>query len=163
MSSYIPIASQTLGSSASSVTFSSIPTTLGGKTLRDLVLVANVIPNGSAVGYSLRFNGDSTSSYFSVIAEGNGSSASSNTYPATTFEDIYNVAGVGPGPSIRITQVFDYSQTSKHKSILSRVNNPGSAVAMAAGRYAKTDAITSVVLLTDAAAGTTFSLYGIEG
>ena len=58
MSTYTPIATQTLGSAAASVTFSSIP-----QGYTDLVLVDNV-KSASGAGDSeldVRFNGDSGS------------------------------------------------------------------------------------------------------
>jgi hypothetical protein len=172
MSSYIPIASQTLGSSASSVTFSSIPTTLNGKTLRDLVLViqAQAANSGVVTNLLMRINGDTASNYAEVRMRGDGSSASSN---AVTFSEMTISSGgslVSTVPLQINLQIMDFAQTDKHKSILNRANGASAsftATAASAFRWANTSAITSVSIFPDSpnlmAAGSTFSLYGIEG
>ena len=167
MSSYIPIASQTLGSSASSVTFSSIPTTLNGKTLRDLVLIAT--PIGTVNQFeALTFNGDTGANYNLVWMSGNGSTAASSG--GSGYNNIINDQG---WDSVRTTygtqfvyNIFDYSQTNKHKSVLLRTNRADFRTVATAARWANTAAITSITFVQvsgNLAAGSTFSLYGIEG
>jgi len=65
---YTPIATQTLGSSVSTVTFSSI-----SGTYTDLVLIAQPIAS-AGVDLELRFNGDSGSNYSCTQLSGDGSS-----------------------------------------------------------------------------------------
>jgi len=150
------------------VTFSSIPTTLDGKTLRDLVLVAQAKPVAAGNAYmETQFN-SINSGYFTVIAEGTGSTTASSTVTGTTglvfvnnTQDFNSTTG-----GITVLQFFDYAQTNKHKSVLARLNNTSLGTLMGAGRWASTAAITSVRLSlfgTSFAAGSTFSLYGIEG
>jgi hypothetical protein len=165
MSSYIPIASQTLGSSAASVTFSSIPTTLNGKTLRDLVLVHST----AGTPPRMRVNSDTGSNYSHVRMSGNGSSATSGGYTDTSV-NLFAVGFSGnPGPSTDVdfvvTQIFDYATTDKHKTMLSRHSIASGAVEAFANRWANTSAITSILIYGDSnfAAGSTFSLYGLEG
>jgi len=55
MSTYTPIASQTLGSAASSVTFSSIP-----QGYTDLVLVINSVAASSTNNMDMSFNSDTS-------------------------------------------------------------------------------------------------------
>lgn len=165
MSSYIPIASQTLGSSASSVTFSSIPTTLNGKTLRDLVLVMSVKATAGTPATYIRTN-SSLGDYYGVWMFGDGSSASSSTQPnssrlyASTSTDYANF-------TVITAQFFDFAQTNKHKSVLSRWGSATNInVGAYAGRWDKTTAISSLLIYPDSfafEAGSTFSLYGIEG
>jgi hypothetical protein len=167
MSSYIPIASQTLGSSASSVTFSSIPTTLNGKTLRDLVLVCNMIGTSTGGGLFMRINSDTGSNYSRVIADGTGSGVLSNSGTTTSFFTMWGSQEVSGSTSTSIFQLLDYSVTDKHKAILARSNNVvDSGVSMAAGRWANTAAVNALLISlfsNQFAAGSTFSLYGIEG
>jgi hypothetical protein len=169
MSSYIPIASQTLGSSASSVTFSSIPTTLNGKTLRDLVVVVSAKPVASGDYFMQTQFNSNTSGYLVVIAEGTPGGVASVTQSGSSLYFINNTSDFNSvAGGLTTLQIFDYAQTNKHKSVLARLNNPGSypSVLMGAGRWANTAAITSMVLTltgTSFAAGSTFSLYGIEG
>ena len=151
---YIPLATVTLGSSASSITFSSIPATY-----RDLVLVGD---------YSASANGDIQISF-------NGSTADRSRVlmyavpveaGSTTGSNI-NFAGYYTGNrSAGIAQFMDYSATDKHKTILLRTqtaSGPTEVVATAA-RWASTSAITSIGLNFAAgtlSTGTTFLLYGI--
>ncbi len=161
MSSYIPIASQTLGSSASSVTFSSIPTTLNGKTLRDLVVVINGVPSTSA-SLALRFNADSGANYPYVLMEGHPTLGPRSA--ATTGTDLS--IGFVTTNFVGIASVMDYAQTNKHKSAIARADDGGNRTTATAGRWANTAAITSLTVLVGSGTfntGTTFNLFGIEG
>jgi hypothetical protein len=155
---YTPLATVTLASSASSVTFSSIPATY-----RDLILVHNGTSSNASLNTVLaRLNADSGSNFFQVAMAGDGSSTSSFTFTGT---------GVSAGftrsteLSVNITQIMDYSATDKHKTALSRHNNSAQQVRAAATRWANTAAVSSIVLVIDTGAtfssGTTFSLYGV--
>ena len=71
MSTYTPVASQTLSASASSVTFSNIP-----QDYTDLVLVA--VPAGSTGSngfFRFRLNSDSGTNYSSTYIYGDGTTA----------------------------------------------------------------------------------------
>ncbi len=167
MSSYIPIASQTLTAAAASVTFSSIPTTVDGKTLRDLVVVCDKLRSEiSGRTFRVRLNGDTASSYSEVTMYGNGSSAVSSTAAADHFRFYpFNLPAVPGQEPTFIISLFDYAQTDKHKSILTRTANWDAATVATAGRYASTNATTEISFFLSAdniAAGATFSLYGIE-
>jgi len=82
---YTPLATVTLGSTAASVTFSSIPATY-----RDLILIITAQRTGSPVNVGMRFNGDSGSNYSSVFMTGTGSSAISGTVSGTNVQlDVY--------------------------------------------------------------------------
>jgi hypothetical protein len=151
---YTPLATVTLGSSASSVTFSSIPATY-----RDLVVVISCTATSNGdIGW--RANGDTGSNY-SAVQAGVGATtggAFSNAPTGTT-------ALAGSGGTVQSTsvlQLMDYSATDKHKTSLSRANQGDAFVNMAASRYASTSAITSLTLLSlTFNTGSTFSLYGI--
>jgi hypothetical protein len=168
MSSYIPIASQTLGSSAASVTFSSIPTTLNGKTLRDLVVVIDkvrAISTGRT--FFMRINGSAVD-YFSIYMTSNGPSGQSASVSGDDKLRLYpfsHPAVPGQEPNYRI-QLFDYTQTNKHKSGLVDSDNWDVATTRYAARWGNTSAITSLSFAMDSgdiAAGATFNLFGIEG
>lgn len=165
MSSYIPIASQTLASAQASVTFNSIPTTLNGKTLRDLVLVVRADMSGTDM-MAVRFNGDTGNNYNDVYAHGNGSAvgSSADTNYNRIFLEVLNNNSTG---KMALLHIMDYAATNKHKSTLGRGSSPNGSVQMVAGRWASTAAITSITLLQFSSAnynaGSTFSLYGIEG
>jgi hypothetical protein len=149
---YTPLATVTLGSSAASVTFSSIPATY-----RDLILIVN---GTASAGQNIKgiFNSDSTASNYSrVTAYGDGSSTASGSANDNSF--LY----FQTSQSIITCQVMDYSATDKHKSVLVRTSN-SSLAEMTAARWANTAAITSFQILTTTgtfSTGTTFSLYGV--
>jgi hypothetical protein len=156
---YTSLANITLGSSASSVTFSSIPATY-----RDLVLIhTGTSTNTSVNSLQIRVNGDSGSNYFGVVmASDNG------TIGSASFTDSGFIAGytLNTGPSGNIAQIMDYSATDKHKTMITRNNTmPDSRVRSIAMRWANTAAITSLLCRIDSGAsfnsGTTLALYGI--
>jgi len=156
-STYTPIATTTLGSSATSYTFSSIPSTY-----TDLVLVASMKYTVTGDYTKLTFNSDSGSNYSSTYLIGNGSSASSGrtssvtsinvAYDANneTFTDIFNIQ--------------NYSNTTTYKTVLNRHSVAGTRVEALVGLWRSTAAISSIILTanTGYAAGTTFTLYGIQ-
>jgi hypothetical protein len=160
MSSYIPIASIT--SSGNTITFSSIPTTLNGKTLRDLILIADIGGNDEVI---IRFNDDTSNTYSWVRMRGDGSDASSLTSNVDSYIDPNLNLSVG-GRAVIQMNVMDFSQTNKHKSVLLRVSHPSARVNAVAGRYPSTSAINSLTIKAFQSFGSingTFSLYGIEG
>lgn len=155
---YIALATTTLGSSASSVTFSSIPATY-----KDLMLVVSGTISGapdSVRGVELFFNGNETSSNYSYVwaygdSSGPGSVSGSNQFFA-----------INGNPSNAIVQIMDYSATDKHKTSLFRYSAGTQETGMLAGRFASTSAISSLVIKDASAAfsfnsGTTISLYGV--
>lgn len=145
---YISIASITLSSNVSSVTFGSIP-----QTYRDLVIA--VTGTVSLTGDLLiEFNGNSSNlSYVKITSDGSTAATSRNRVGLFTTE------------SQIISEIIDYSVTNKHKLSLTRASAADEEVAQMVSRWANTAAITSCkiepsngVLQT----GTTLALYGIE-
>jgi hypothetical protein len=153
---YTALATVTLGASASSVTFSSIPATY-----RDLILITDgVISITGSDSLGLRFNSDTGSNYSRVRMFGTGSSTSSDS-ATLSYADVGVISNANKGVSV--IQVMDYSATDKHKTTISRSN--GIWAGAWASRWANTSAITSVLVRTEStlsfAAGATFSLYGV--
>jgi hypothetical protein len=158
---YTPLATVTLASNTSSVTFTGIPATY-----RDLIFVFA----GTATAQSssrFRMNGITGSNYSFVRAGGNGSTTFSSAPTDTYFPLVWSNSELSTTQSNAIVQIMDYSATDKHKTVLIREtnNNPsGPAVTMYAGRLDTTSAITSLTALVSAnnfATGSTFSLYGV--
>ena len=150
---YTLIDSTTLGSSASTVTFSSIPT--GG----DLAIVVDTTFTGGA-SINFRLNNDSGSNYSFVLMRGSSSAADASDSVNTT----QGTFGYSVGKSLAIVDIFDYSATDKHKSVLSKFNN-STYVFAHANRWADTSAVNRIdFILTGGesfAAGSTFYLYNI--
>lgn len=148
----------TLTANASSVTFSNIPQSFG-----DLVLVADFLGASTTNAELLiRLNNDSAGNYSQVKMAGNGSSTSSSSVSGVNGARI----GYGPNSTSRsnaISHIMDYSAVDKHKTILTRTNEPDEVWATAC-RWANTAAVTSVSFLYEGislAAGTTVFLYGV--
>jgi hypothetical protein len=151
---YTPLATVNLGSSASSVTFSSIPATY-----RDLILVVNGT-NANSVDNFWRANGDSGFNYSYIRANNSGNSPVSSKFSGGSEA----WAGrIGPDRSTIILQFMDYSANDKHKTVLTRANVGGTTVTMEASRWANNSAITSIAILASGSfnANSTFNLYGV--
>jgi hypothetical protein len=153
---YIPLATITLGSAQSSVTFGSI-----AATFRDLVLVINgTMSANSYIG--AQFNSDNGSNYSGIRMYGDGSNPYSSTLSTNYawFNDFFTT------PSTTIAQVMDYSASDKHKSVLVRQGSASYVAGAVASRWADTQAITSMKIVCEAgktfSVATTFSLYGIH-
>ena len=158
---YEPIATQTLGSAAASVTFSSIS---GSYT--DLVLVTNASNASTDSAMYMQFNTDTASNYSSTRLSGDGTSATS----ATTANTVFVVAGranaTGSISANGIAQIMNYSNTTTYKTTITRANNAASISGAYVGMWRNTAAITSILVYSANAAnissGSTFTLYGIK-
>lgn len=158
---YTPLANITLGSSASTITFSSI-----SQAYKDLVIVTSLVSSGTYASASMRMNGDTGSNYSYVFAVDGPSSFSGTSSAMSLFW-----SGFASGGNVTsIVQVMDYSATDKHKTSLFRINkfdSEGNSVGMAAQRWASTSAVTSFSIYSSGgygqpfAAGTTVSLFGV--
>ena len=159
---YVALATQTLSSSATSVTFSSIS---NGYT--DLILVANtIVPTGNTFPEcSLRFNSDTGSNYSSTYLLGLSSSAISGRASNITYADCGYLSANSGNPNTRIINIMNYSNTTTNKTVLVRGSSVnGNQVISYANLWRNTAAITSIDVFTQSgtyAAGSTFSLYGI--
>lgn len=161
---YEPIASQTLGSAASSVEFTSI-----SGTFTDLILVCQFTPS-TTMEARLRFNSDTGTNYSRTILSGHnpGSTGSARFSNATSIGGSWQV---GPGSSDisqAFFQIMSYANTNVNKTVLARFNNwQGSSweVMPTVGLWRNTAAITTVTVLASSGnfnSGSTFSLYGIK-
>jgi hypothetical protein len=158
---YVLLNQVTLAAASSTVTFSNIPQTYG-----DLVLVCNSkLVTGPAQDQTLYFNGDSGANYSVVIMWGDGSTRGSQPYSGQTnlLIDFYGSVDTAFS-NVTVVQIMDYSATDKHKVVLSRANRASSGVDAIAGRWANTNAITSITYFASGRtfdAGSTVSLYGV--
>jgi len=144
---YDLLASTTLTSSSTSITFASIDQSYG-----DLILVVNV---GAAV---MRLNGDTGYYYPAVGMFGNGSTAASAVLNNTHFNSYYTSLPNGMSKF----QIMDYSATDKHKSVLFEYSQGAVAIERYAGRFTRTAAITSLEIgIYTYPIGSTFNLYGV--
>ena len=159
---YTLIDSVTLGSSAASVTFSSLNTIAAG--YRDVIIVVDASATAGSNNFLGKVNAD-TSNHSVVLMSGNGSSAASTSYANQGAFFLNYSDTVTTGRYQATLQFFDIHQTDKHKSMLYRLNNAANGVTSGAGRWGSTSAITSIEVYVPAnafASGSTFFIYGIE-
>jgi hypothetical protein len=160
---YDCIATTTLGSAQSSVTFSSIS---GSYT--DLVLIANFALSSSSQDVRLQVgNGsiDTGTNYSGTYLTGNGSSAASSKNSGSDFISGYRVTGGGTGNQTAIYQFQNYSNTTTNKTILDRINDASVEVVAGVGLWRSTSAINTIKLYPSSSnfvSGSTFTLYGIK-
>jgi hypothetical protein len=151
---YEPIATTTLGSNQSSVTFSSF----SGYT--DLVLIFNGTITTGDDTWGVQFNSDTGSNYSSTALYGDSSSAGSNrTSSSTKASTSYS----GTANSTTIINFQNYANSTTYKTALVR-NNGGGFVSARVVLWRSTSAITSIVASPNTyqfATGSTFTLYGI--
>lgn len=175
------ISTTVLSSSASSVTFASVP-----QTYKHLQLRWNGRNSeswgmtGLASGYWLRINGVTSASYSTHNLEGSGSSVGITTYSnlsyvrmVTALANAYSPAGAFTGG---ITDFLDYTNSSTNKTLRSLAGYTSNStekggVTLASGALHSAGAINSITIGAGAAsdgsgmfiAGSRFSLYGIKG
>jgi len=156
---YSLIQSTTLGSTQSTITFSSIPSTY-----TDLVLVCSPLTTAAAA-VQIRFNSDTGTNYSRTLLSGNGSSASSQR-ASNLDQNSISYSGANTTPYTAITQFQDYSNTTTHKTYISRSSSASDEVIAYVGLWRSTAAISTILLFPSSSgsftAGSTFKLYGIE-
>jgi hypothetical protein len=161
-STYTPIATQTLGSSAASVTFSSIS---GSYT--DLILITNATStSGGSQSISIKVgNGsvDTGANYSLTYLYGDGSSAVSGRYSNANY--LYTGRVTNTNLSTGITHFQNYSNTTTYKTVLSEGRNAAAIIINLVNLWRSTSAINIMELGIDGgysfASGSTFTLYGI--
>lgn len=159
---YEPIATTTLGSAASSITFSSIP---GTYTDLRLAIVCRTNTDSDA---AIQFNSNTGTNYSQTNLYGNGSTVTSGR--STSATRIYANGGGNTSstiPHLYTIDIFSYAG-STNKTVLasgSQDRNGSGVVNNSCGLWRNTNAITSISIVTAGSdtfsAGTTATLYGI--
>ena len=159
---YEKIATSTLGSATATVTFSSIS---GSYT--DLVFILNV--KGSVAGVdddvTATFNSDTGSNYSWTRIYGDGTNAGALRGTAQTVLRVGNQSGTGSSAfSPMILNIMNYANTTTHKTMLARPNNPARIVDAYVNLWRNTSAISTVSFACGGnfIAGSTFTIYGIK-
>lgn len=159
-STLTPIATVTLTSSASTVAFTSIPSTY-----TDLMLVLT----GKYTGVddsspALRFNGDSSSNYSTTYL--NGSAGSATSAREANGNTIY-IGSMSGDQSTSIAHILNYSNATTYKTVLSRGGHTTYRVRAYVGVWRATpQTITRIDAYGNGTynfdVGTTLTLYGIK-
>jgi hypothetical protein len=157
------LAQTVLGSSASSVTFNSIP-----QTHRDLWIVIFGIATGTSLAQiKMRVNGSSTAAYETQAMFGIDTGANAVRLTSQTSLECGIIGETDPSTSEAV--IAGYTNTSYAKMVLSRASYQDTSgfpiIWSSAGhKYDDTSAITSLTLFPQTnnfAAGASFSLYGL--
>jgi hypothetical protein len=156
-STYEPIATQTLGSAAASVTFSSIPSTY-----TDLIAVFNGASTGGFESVRVTINSDTGSNYSRILLIGTGSVAGLSR---ANNESYLTLGAMNTTNSTNLWQFMNYSNTTTNKTVLARANVASNTVRENLGLWRNTSAITQLdfsASVSTIAAGSTITLYGIK-
>ena len=157
---YEPIATTTLGSAASTITFSSI-----GSGYTDLRLVL-VTRDASGSIIRLRFNSDTATNYSRTNLSGNGTTASSSV--TTSANNISIGFGITTANvwGFYTMDIFSYAASTNKTCLVtaSEDENGSGTVSRRVGLWRSTAAITAIELSATSgtfASGSTATLYGI--
>ena len=163
---YTALATQTLGTAASSVTFSSIP-----QGYTDLRMVISAKSTHTATTQvKLNFNSDTSSNYSWTRLFGDGSSPGSDRTSATTYYELGYISGTdgSGGFDILTCDVMNYSNATTYKTSLTKwqdMNASSKYLMTVVSLWKKTpEAINTIALTTsngNFATGSTFTIYGI--
>jgi hypothetical protein len=176
---YDSIATTTLGSSASTITFSSIPSTYTHLQIR--MIGKAVDTNLEQYNPRIRFNGDTGANYALHFVRGYGTTVDRGSSTSQTS----GLAGVSSFPSSNaaytsvfgtsVVDILDYANTSKNKTLKTlngfEANGAGNGTneagqsGFSSTLWMSTSAITSITIYSDSnfAQYSSFALYGIKG
>jgi hypothetical protein len=168
---YDSIATTTVSSSVSTITFSSIPATYTHLQLR--IIARGTVAQGEMQTF-YRFNSDTGTNYAYHLFRGNGSAAFSDggtSASQASAQTRYSAANATSGIfGAGVTDILDYANTSKYTTIrnLGGVDANGSGqVYYTSGLWMNTSAVTSITIGIndggDFAQYSSFALYGIKG
>ena len=167
LTDFYQIATTTLGSATSSVTFSSIPGTFTHLQIRAIARATSAV---SDLDIIVQFNSDTASNYSSHQLYGDGSSAASGHFLGTYMTLFYTTAGNALANNFgsAVIDILDYANTNKYKTArsLSGLDNNGNGYALLrSGNWRSTSAITSITLSVSSgniAQYSSFALYGVK-
>lgn len=157
---YEPIATTTLSSAQSTVTFSSIS---GSYTDLVVIVTGNKSGTGSS-DISWRANGDTGSNYSQTTIYGTGSGSPQSDRGSNVTAS--RAGRVGASQSVSILNFFNYSSTVTYKSSISKGSVGDNLIIYQMGLWRSLNAITSLDFTLATAdnfsSGCTFTIYGIK-
>lgn len=147
---------------ASTITFSSIPSTYTHLQLRLFMVGTN-----ATMDVWGRFNSDTGSNYATHRIYGDGTSAAAGGAATSSKIDFFAWSNTQPG--VAVIDILDYANTSKYKtsrSLTGSDSNGSGYMMFTSGLWQNTSAINSITFFPQVgtfAAGTHAALYGIKG
>ena len=163
--SYESIATVTVSSAVSSVTFSSIPATYTHLQIRGIIQKSTA----GDVAMRMSFNSDTGTNYTYHFLDGNATSAIAGGTGSDLFDVFYPISTTASMFSGAIIDILDYANTNKYKTsrVLAETDLNGSGrFGLKSGLWMNTNAITSITLNPSSgnfSQYSQFALYGIKG
>jgi hypothetical protein len=158
---YEAIATQTLSSSQTTVTFSSI-----SQEYTDIIAVLNLTSVGdNMLGRVGNGSIDTGNNYSSTRVGGNGSSASSSRSSSTSYLIFDGSAYLNTARATYVIQYMNYTNNTTKKTILARGNNSSVGVDAVVLTWSSTSPINTISFNSSSnqyLTGSTFTLYGIK-
>jgi hypothetical protein len=164
------IATQTVSTPVTSITFSSIPQTYKHLQLRHIARNSGA---NTDLNIAARFNGDSSSIYSEHYFYGSGTAAAAGANVNTNAILFGRMTGANSTSGlfgISVNDILDYTNTNKfktHRCFCGHDQTGSGFIFMFSGNWRSTSAITSITIYpgdfaTTFAAGSSFALYGIN-
>lgn len=168
---YDSIATTTVGAGgASSITFSSIPSTYTHLQVRLLARTNRAAVSDYGI---VTLNSDSGANYSYHYLQGDGSSATAGSSTNSNYVFMDKFAASSAGSNVFgtvILDVLDYTNTNKYKTTRSLGgydNNGDGVIELTSGNWRNTNAITSITIAPGAGTSfnqySSFALYGVKG
>jgi hypothetical protein len=164
------IASTTLSTASSTITFSSIPADYTHLQVR--FMGKSSYTTGTVDTLRATFNSDSAGNYSYHFLRGNGSAASSDNDVSVTSLFLGNQANTGSGMTsifgAGVLDILDYANTNKYKTIRTLCgydSNGDGRVLLSSSNWRSSSAITSVSFTMangNFTTDTSFALYGVK-
>jgi hypothetical protein len=169
--SYESIATTTVGAGgASSITFSSIPSTYQHLQIRMLARSTTAAGNSNAY---IQFNSDTAANYSFHELTGSGGTAGSAGSASITGPRICNYPAASSTASMfggGVIDILDYKDTNKYKtyrSLNGNDQNGSGYIILFSGNWRSTSAVSSIVIGDNSGGNfvqySSFALYGIKG
>lgn len=158
---YEPIATTTLGSTSTLVTFSSIPATY-----TDLFVACQIKRTSATLNFRLTLNNDTSAlySYTRLSAYSTTGIASDRITGGANFQPWFNGAAFTNISNFTFN-LMNYANTTTFKSVLFKNAEAGGEMTATVGTYQSTSAINRIDFTAGSnsfATGCTFTLYGIK-
>jgi hypothetical protein len=165
LTDYESIQTVTLGSSASTISFTSIPGTYKHLQIRAFARYTT----GTETGVKMRINSDTGSNYAYHELYGTGTGAgAANGINQTAISDVIYINSTASVYGAAVVDILDYADTNKFKTIRSLNGadvNGGGYITFMSGLWRSTSAITNIEMYVAAnamAQYSSFALYGIK-
>lgn len=179
--SYESIATITVSTAVSSVSFTSIPATYKHLQIRFIAQSNYSFPVDDAY---VRFNSDSGSNYASHMVQGNGSSVYAGSQTSVSYAQVgFGTLGTTSGNQTTaswgsaVIDILDYANTNKYKTLRNLSGNDcngtgnaglGGRITLSSMLWQNTAAITDIEIICAQGARnfqqySSFALYGVKG